>query len=520
MTDSLLTSYEEVPYDSGPIPSSHPDTLATIATLYGMSPPPVARSRVLELGCSTGGNLLGMALCLPESSFVGIDLAPRQIAEARHLADTLRLRNVELMAMSIADIDEGLGTFDYIICHGVYSWVPPNVQEAILRVCAKNLAPNGVAYVSYNTYPGWHARAMVRDMILFHDDAARPPLERVARGRALVEFLARSVTSTKSVYKAALEEELVTLRSMTDSHFLHEELESVNDPVYFAEFARRAAVSGLQYLAEATFAAPATALPPAIRDPLLEWSADVVQLEQYVDFLRERTFRRTLLCHAGVELRPEPGAEAVAGLHIAGHAVPIPPVADPASDTAEEFRSPDGATVKTNHPLIRAALHILYEMRPNATSFPELWRRVRERTAGAAAFKPDDDQAARAGWLAGALLQCAAGQLVELHVEPPRCYSSLSDRPMASALARTQAAAGRRATNLRHYPVELIGFDRVVLAHLDGTRDRTALLSVVRSAVDLGEITLQDREHPTSDELDAALDASLHRLAATALLVS
>jgi SAM-dependent methyltransferase len=181
LSDPTIASYEEVPFDSGPVTNSHPDALATVATLYGMTPPPLDGCRVLELGCSTGGNLLSMALSLPDSTFVGIDLAPRQITQARALAATLGLTNVDLRAMSIADVDDDLGMFDYIVCHGVYSWVPEPIREAILRVCSRNLAPNGVAFVSYNTFPGWHARAMVREMIVFHDDPTRPPMERVAR---------------------------------------------------------------------------------------------------------------------------------------------------------------------------------------------------------------------------------------------------------------------------------------------------------------------------------------------------
>jgi len=68
------TSYDEVPYESQSFPQSHPNRLATLGRLFGLSPAPVAQCRVLELGCASGGNLIPMAYHLPESEFVGLDL--------------------------------------------------------------------------------------------------------------------------------------------------------------------------------------------------------------------------------------------------------------------------------------------------------------------------------------------------------------------------------------------------------------------------------------------------------------
>jgi SAM-dependent methyltransferase/methyltransferase-like protein len=514
--DPTITSYEEVPFDSGPVTNSHPDSLATVATLYGLRPPRLEGCRVLELGCSTGGNLLGMALSLPESSFVGIDLSPRQIAHARVLADRLGLTNVELRAMSIADVDGEFGTFDYIVCHGVYSWVPEPIRDAILRVCSRNLSPRGVAFVSYNTFPGWHARAMVREMIVFHDDPTRPPMERVARGREFVEFLARCASMPMSVYRAVFERELQAIRSMSDSHFLHEELEAVNQPVYFADFARLAAANGLQCLAEAGLSAAEALLPPEVRAPLREWSADPVQHEQYLDFVRDRAFRQTLLCHADARVTAAPTADAIPALYIAARAAPITAAADPATDVAEEFRSPDGRVVNTNHPLLRAALHVLFESLPQALPFGELWARVRERAPAAVQFMDADDDGRT---LASAMLQCAMGHLIGLHVRPAPCAADAGPRPTASPLARVQATVGERVTNLRHFSVDLLAFDRAVVPFLDGTRDRPAILSLVRNAVQRGDISTDDGA-PTLPDLSLALDASLRRLAGAALLIA
>ena len=153
-------SYDEIPYDSKPLFATHPDCLCVAGRLRGLAAAPATNCRVLELGCATGGNLIPMAYGLPESRFVGIDLSPVQIAAGQELCRQVGLKNIELKTASIADLDESWGKFDYIICHGVFSWVPPAIRDKILGSCRQLLAPAGVAYVSYNTYPGWHLKNM------------------------------------------------------------------------------------------------------------------------------------------------------------------------------------------------------------------------------------------------------------------------------------------------------------------------------------------------------------------------
>src|SRR5262249_50176902 len=132
-------SYDAVPYNSYPFPRTHPDHLAAVATLFGMRPAPIDRCRVLELGCAGGGNLIPMALTLPASRFIGVDLSARQIADGHKLAAGLALDNIDLRHLNILDVGRDLGPFDYIICHGVYCWAPGPVRNKILEVCARNL---------------------------------------------------------------------------------------------------------------------------------------------------------------------------------------------------------------------------------------------------------------------------------------------------------------------------------------------------------------------------------------------
>src|SRR5437763_5023612 len=139
------SAYDIVPYTSLPFAQTHPDRLAALATLFSLDPPPLERCRVLELGCASGGNLIPMALTLPDAEFVGIDLSPVQIGEGQAVVAALGLANVRLSATSITDFDHGSGPYDYIIAHGVYSWVADAVQARMLEICERQLATKGIA---------------------------------------------------------------------------------------------------------------------------------------------------------------------------------------------------------------------------------------------------------------------------------------------------------------------------------------------------------------------------------------
>ena len=169
--NDIANRYDQVPYQSLSVPYTHPDRLATVATLLGLQPAPVERCRVLELGCASGGNIVPMAAQLTSSTFLGVDLSQRQVAAGRKILADLGLTNVELLHTDLRDLGSEVGTFDYIITHGVYSWVEPAIRDALLSLVKASLAEQGVAYISYNTLPGWHLRSIVRDAMRFHGEA-------------------------------------------------------------------------------------------------------------------------------------------------------------------------------------------------------------------------------------------------------------------------------------------------------------------------------------------------------------
>ena len=401
----------------------------------------------------------------------------------------------------------------------MYSWVPEPVQDAILRVCARNLAPNGVAYVSYNTYPGWHIRGMVRDMILFHDRPGLGPTERVARGREFAKFVAKAVPKSDAIYAAVLENELETLGDASDSYFLHEELETINSPVYFTEFARRARDAGLRYVAEALPSTWTVQLDGASRRTLREWARDDIEYEQYLDFVRNRTFRRSVLCHASHATESLPAAEFVPRMYVASRSVPDPSSKDanPAKGI-EVFRTPEGVAVAMDNVLVRAALHVLHEARPSAIPFSMLVERTAHRAASLRQGVPLSD--VELAQLSDAVMRSALVRLVELRTASVPCATSLSATPEGSAVARLQARGGKRVTSARHHSVELAPFDRMVLRFADGTRDVRRLADSMERAIADGELVLGDGVIPPRSEIEAAVGSALRQLLNASLLVA
>ena len=509
----IKTSYDEVPYPSFSYAESHPDRLATLATLFGMQPAAVTQCRVLELGCAGGGNLVPMAYGLPESEFVGVDLSARQIAQGEAMVEALRLKNVTLKAMDLMDVGPEFGQFDYIIAHGVYSWTPPAVRDKILEICQRNLAPNGVSYVSYNTYPGWHMIGMIRQMMLYHVRNVSEPEEQAREARAFLDFLAEAVPETKAAYGSYLKMYARFLRGELDAErippksdalLLHDELSEVNDPVYFHQFIEHAEGYGLQYLAEAEFRAlPAGENAAQVSAAIGKMAQNIIEAEQYLDFWQHRTFRQTLLCRRGITLNRTLKPEALNAFYLAGRAKPVSDKPDIYSDKVEQFRSPpnraeDGVIFSTGHPLVKAALVQLDEIWPQAMTLEALLAAARARLGGEATpatleigsiFKIEPNSVISKAQaedpvrvLSASLLACFARGLVSLHVYRPHFSPEVSERPVVSPVARflTQER-NTRITNLWHERVDLDEFDRYLIRRLDGRHDYEALLAAFLS---------------------------------------
>jgi SAM-dependent methyltransferase len=512
--------YDEVPYPSGAFPQTHPDRLATIATLFGMSPPALENCRVLELGAAAGGNLLPMALALPGSTFLGIDSSAVEVAEGRRLLRTAGIGNLELREQDILTFEPEPGGFDYVICHGLYSWVPDAVKDRILAVCRRALSPQGVAYVSYNTYPGNYFRRLLRDTLAWRTQAAASPRERVAEARALAAWLAAAAPATNPIYRTILEGETVRLGKLSDEVLLHDDLAASNEPCYFREFMTHAARHRLQFLGEAHFAdmhGPPVAAE--VREKL-EREGDIVAREQMRDVLACRAFRQTLLCHDGVGLDRRLDPAAIARFHVLANVARVHSAADLLSPEADRFTNPAGITMGLVDPLHKAALRELVAAAPAALGLDDLAARSAASLAAAAGRAGCDAprRAADRDSLAELLLEAFRGDVVELHLHTPPVTAQPSERPEAARAARFQAMHGRRLTNLWHRNIDLDEpFALALFCQLDGHHDRAQLVLRLADLALAGAFALA-ADGDAHAQIRHRLELALTKMARLALL--
>ncbi len=266
LPDLLRERYDAVPYRHGAIPDTHPARLAAIGRLHGLPTAPPDRCRVLELGCAEGMNLLPLAERLPSSEFVGVDFAQNQVAVAEEARAACKLGNVRFVCADLREFEPEPGAFDYVIAHGVYSWVTDELKERLLDLCARALASNGLAYVSYNTLPGWGLLAGLRQFILVEAAREREPREQIEHVRRVLATLGQSLTDQPAAYPALLRQAITDMLGKDPALLYHDELAPVNDPCTFTAFVGHAAAHGLRYFAEAHYATmPFEHVPDAMR---------------------------------------------------------------------------------------------------------------------------------------------------------------------------------------------------------------------------------------------------------------
>jgi SAM-dependent methyltransferase len=444
----MLTVYDEVPYANLPFPQALPRGHATIAMLHGLTPPDPRTARVLELGCGAGAHLVSVAAAHPEVQALGVDLASTAIETARADAAAAGLENVRFDVADVIDLTDGrLGEFDYVIVHGFYAWVPEPLREAVLEACRAHLAPDGLAYLSYNAHPCGHLREMLRAMALWHARGVTDMRVQAERARELFGMLDRfGEGGGPTFYAGVLGEEVHQLAEGIEASLVHDLLAESFGPVWFTDFAAAAARHGLAYVADAIPGASREAPWSEAVEEFVTKSAgdDRIAREQYFDLFVLRRFRHSLLCHEAQT--PSAGVDAAIVPRL---------LVGPYGDEA------------TLSEAVRAALEDAGPMRP--VPFAELRERV---------GVPEEELAAQ-------LVAAFEAGDAEMYAVPPPAATKAGERPRASALARSQARPGALVTTLMSQLVRVSDEPTgVLLRLLDGTRDRAAILEAFPGQLD------------------------------------
>lgn len=469
-----MMSYDEVPYPSLVYPETHPTQLATLATLFGLQPPSVSQSQILELGCGDGTNLIAIAQSLPHAQCVGIDASLLQVTQGQAVIETLNLSNITLKKLDFDEINDVLGSFDYIIVHGVYSWIPQALQSKLLRLCQQHLSPHGIAHVSYNVYPGWHLETVVRDLMLYHIEQL-PPLSSsvvLQQAKGIVQFLAHLRSQGQSSFDLLLQEKSKQFQEASENYLCHDFLEKENHPIYFLQFVEQAKQMGLAYVTDIEFRRYLTSsFPPQVAEALEElFQGDFFRKEQYMDFFYNRTLRRSLLCHQEQLVKRELHWQTITSSHIAAFLL----------SEKEHFKTPAGEQLSVTHPAIKASLLRLIRLYPQSLSFEELFQYANSR------------QTISQQTLAQELLHLYCLEAIEINAYSPFFTTNLSHAPLASPLARWQAAQGKELIiNLKCESIPLDPVYRALLPYLDGQNDQTALLKILNQLIKKKHINTQ-----------------------------
>jgi len=486
--DRIARRYDTVPYTNFPYAVMQPGRLAALAELHGLAPAPVPTARVLEIGCASGGHLIPLAMALPQAHFLGIDISSQQVATGQARIARLGLGNIELRCASVTEIEASVGQFDFITCHGVYSWVPDTVRAAIMRVMSGCLASNGVGHISFNVLPGWRMFQIVRDTMLIAAGGDRPHAERIGMLEEVFEAFGRH-TAENTSYGRIWRDEAMRLARLPPNYLEHELFETDNNPCTFREFMAAASGAGLAYLSDANLSLLLPATLDLAETGLMQRfvGEDPLALEQFVDLISGRTFRHSLLVkdeHRG-RIDHTLDASALPRLHLAivkGFRI---------VEDGDDFTFDDGhgTIVGTEDPHVREALRRIAKRRP-ATS----------RLADLLPGRPLDDPGFDA--VSSMVMELILRGVITVSTVPVDCATEVPVRPRIHPLVASDAVSGHDVTtSLSHEPYRFSEATRILLPLMDGARPADDLAMLLLERISTMDLVLRDTAgQPVSGE--------------------
>jgi trans-aconitate methyltransferase len=471
-------AYDAIPYDSLPYVRLQPARMAAAALWFGLTAPFVQTARVLEIGCASGGHLIPLAAASPGASFLGVDLSPVQIAAGEARIARMGLANIALRACSFDEIGTTDCAFDFIVCHGVYSWIPEPMREDLLRVISERLAPDGAAAVSFNVLPGWRLFQILRDSLLLHARLQKDPAARATRARELIATLSVK-SNNKYSYGRFWRDEAQRMSAGGDAYIAHEFFEDDNAPSTFSDFSDALDRHRLAYLSESVVAANwedgmAGAGGATIR--ALSRGDDRAR-EQYIDIFTGRVFREALIVHAGRAGAIRRGIlrEQLEVLHLVA---PSTLTLRPRTEAQNGWRAGNGeGGIVVEDEAVAEAIRRLIARLPGSSRL--------EDVAPVASTEPA--LRVRIGDALGLLV--AFGHCA-ISTEPVHCATRLAERPIASRLAASDALVADATASLWHEPIRLEPLQRLYLTLLDGTRTRDDLFAHALDLAERGELQI------------------------------
>ncbi len=456
-------SYDAVAYPAPILPYLTPDRLASVLAFGGFEAPDPQTASVLEIGCGEGLTLCGVASTFPQTRCVGFDLSEPTIRRGSELAGRAGLANVELHAGDILTWPRDGEKFDYVIAHGVHSWVPRLVQDALVELIAARLRPGGVAYVSYDCLPAVGPKLSINRYLCSMLPEFADPVEKVAAAHALVTVLAANQRKDSRLRKS-LDLLLQKWPDFNPYYLFHDWISEVYEPSYSSDFAARAAVHGLSIIGDAGLNEGYLLDLDEAAQLLVRSTADTGERLELFDYLHgDQTFRRTLLVHA--DAPPARSSRGISNLRFAFHGERRTRTAEN-GETRVGYHAHDGAGIRTTGELEQAVMEAFLAQRPAEHSLASL--------SVASGVPPSE--------LEALVRVCAHIGLLECHATPTPFVLHPGERPTCSPLMREMARAGATAVTPRMTRCELRGdATRALVVMCDGTRTRADILAEISS---------------------------------------
>lgn len=314
----------DVAYTSGFYREISPGWIAAAAMLLGHRPPDLTRPfRYAELGCGHGLSLNVFAASNPNGEFHGFDFNPSHVESGRRLAARAGLANAHFHEMSFGDLAEApegrFPQFDFIVAHGIWSWVSPAVRQQMAASIRRHLAPGGFVYVSYNNLAGWASLLPVQKFML--EWARVNSGSSTERTQGAINFVKEMAKAEAAFFPAnpAVAARLDATANMDPRYLAHEYLNANWDPTTFTQVADVLGEAKVGYVGSATLIEniDAVAVPPnALK--LMQGTTDQRLREMMRDFGANRSFRRDLY-RRGTDQPPSgEQREMLDGIHIVG----------------------------------------------------------------------------------------------------------------------------------------------------------------------------------------------------------
>ena len=299
--EKIGDDYDKHPYPSLCYTKTHPNYLTALAYYHGLKSANPFQCRVLEIGCSNGANLLSFAEQHPNSRIIGIDVSKKHIAQGQKYINHMGLENIILQHCSITDLLDDDEKFDYIICHGVFSWVSDFVRDSILAYIQRNLHNHGLAYISYNCYPGWANLKILRDIMRYREQQCNKDISvknKIADAFALIKHIGQKVDNTSDSYQDIINEELNTIKQYPKGYLHHEFYHQENNAFYIHEFVDTINRYDLDYLCDTNIASDEIRTLPSQQSQWFK-QRDLTKIEtlQYLDYFNNRRFRSSVIAH-------------------------------------------------------------------------------------------------------------------------------------------------------------------------------------------------------------------------------